>query len=125
MPVQKIKFRSLFCRQACGLFDLANIFVVRHVDFLWVFYRASKKPHSCAEKIICVTAEIAKPTHLCRKLSSEGCCVDRPVGFQMSEDCFVDRHVGFLTWRIFLSTGMWVFHRASKNPHACEEKSSV
>ena len=122
----------MFCRQACGFLDLANIFVDRHVGFLprpkkptclcRKNNRASKNPHSCPEKIICVTAEVAKPTHLCRKVSSEGCSVDRRVGFQMSEDFFVDRHVGFLTWRIFLLTGMWVFYRAPKNPHACAEK---
>ena len=47
MPVQKIEFRRLFCRQACGFFgpaaknprqgcgflDLAIIFVDRHVGF--------------------------------------------------------------------------------------------
>ena len=76
---------------SCGFFDLANISVDRHVGFL----SRLKNLHACAE-IICMTAEVAKPTCFCRKLSSEGCSVDRRVGSQMSEDCFVDRHVGFL-----------------------------
>ena len=92
----------MFCRQAYGYFETT-----------------SKNPHACAEKPLLRQTKSQNPHACAEKRTKRNCFVNRHVGCKSS--VLTGMWVSKLGEYV-LSTGMWVFDPASKNPHTCGEK---